>query len=128
MTQLPFGKSRGVFMRLAKAVGPVLSAIPMRPGDPFPIMEALAQVVERVSDAELERLTDDLCSDGACAYSHDGAKWPLMHKDNRETLFEGDLMLYFKWLAFATEVNFSAFFAGFAAPKGSAPSPEDSAG
>jgi hypothetical protein len=118
---LPFGKSRGVFLQLAKIVGPVLKAIPMKPGDPFPIMEALTEALDRVSEPELESLTHALAQD--CAYSIDGGKkWPMLSgKDGREAVFEGRLALYFKWLQASITFNFADFFDAFRVPAASAP-------
>ena len=116
---LPFGKARGVFLQLAKIVGPVLKSIPMKPGDPFPIMEALTEVLDRVSETELESLTAALATD--CAYSLDGKKWPMLSKDGRETLFDGRLALFFKWFAAIVQFNFADFFDAFRAPAASAP-------
>lgn len=121
---LGFAKGRRVFLRLAKAIGPVLEKIPMKAGAPFPIMEGLAKMMDSVTAEDLEWLDEQLASDGA--YSRESGKWPWMTtKEQREALFDGRFMTYGKWLAFAVEVNFADFFAAFGGQPDGAP--EDSA-
>ena len=121
---LGFAKGRQVFLRIAKAIGPVLKSIPMEKGAPFPIMEAIAECVGNVTDADLAWLDEMLATDAA--YSTEPGKWPFMSTALvREQLFDGRFMTYAKWLAFACEVNFADFFAAFgsvnaaSAPEGS---------
>lgn len=123
MTPLGFAKARRIFVRLTKIAGPAMAkAAPQGASD---LADAMAVLTEKVSDADLEDLAETF---GDCTrFSQDGDAWPFLNKANREALFSGGrLMLFFQWLAFALEVNYSDFFEWLKSAGGAAGQPSQS--
>jgi len=122
VTPLGFKQARVAFVRLTKALGPALAHVDTDAPD---MAAALSALVERVGDDDLEWFADVFGE--TTRFSTDGSKWPYLHADLRESLFSGGkLMLFFQWLAFALEVNFSDFLVFLTrASGGAAPSAED---
>lgn len=103
-TPLGFAASRKAFVRLTKIAGPALAS-----GGGANTAEVFAVLSERVSDEDLEWFAD--LFGATTRFSHDGDAWPFLKADNREVLFGGGrLGLFFQWLMFALEVNYSDFF------------------
>jgi len=107
VTPLGYSTGRKAFVRLSKAVGPALAEA--AGGGPDPDMAAaLGSLVQNVEDDDLEWFADVLGK--TTRFSSDGGdKWPFLTEANREVLFSGRIFLFFQWLAFALEVNFSDF-------------------
>ncbi len=106
---LGFKQSRKAFVRLAKAAGPALgkadSIASLKAGkDIGAVLEGL---VDSVSDNDLEWFASVFGK--TTRYSTDGEKWPFMTEANQETMFSGRLILFFRWLRFCLEVNYSDF-------------------
>ena len=122
VTQLGFAKSRQAFVRLAKAVGPALAKIAdsapsladMRKIAPGSLAEAVETLISNVGDSDLEWFADVFGS--VTRYSVDGERWPFLRAEDREELFSGRILLFFAWLAFALEVNYSDFLSVLAPP------------
>lgn len=125
VTQLGFAKSRAVFVRLAKCLGPAvahlaetksLTDLGSAMGD-IGFAAAVKQLIASVSDEDLEYFASELGGD--FARYEDGDKNPKLDKMGREACFEGRLDLFFMWLYFALEVNYLDFFRaiGEALPK-----------
>jgi len=110
VTPLGFKQGRKAFVRLSKALGPALGAAPsvdaLKAGRN--VSAILERLVAEVSDDDLEWFASTL-GDKNTRYSTDLEAWPFLNSANRETLFQGRLTLFFKWLIFALEVNFSDF-------------------
>ena len=70
------------------------------------VIDSLASKVE-VEDLDYFEGLFSKCTE----YSEDGGeKWPhLRHEENRDAVFGGRLPLYFQWMKFCLEVNFSDF-------------------
>lgn len=104
VTQEGFASGRAVFVRVARALGPALSALATNN------LEAAAKhAVENLNDADLEFLADRLGA--STQFSTDGGvRWPFLGKAEREELFAGNLYLFFQWLFFALRVNYADFF------------------
>lgn len=130
VTQLGFAKSRQVFVRLSKALGPALAAFldGKQSLASVDLRGALVDLLDRLSEADLVAVSDALMTDAKV--SRDGTKWPFL-KDQAEEIFAGRMLTYFQWLAFALEVNYSDFFGalrGLAGPAQGASTPESSEG
>ena len=116
VTPLGFKRGRQAFVRLGKAVGPALGAVDsveaLQAGDG--VSKALERLLLDVSDDDLEWFAETFGE--TTRFWRDVSKGqPYLKSDNREALFAGQLMLFFKWLMFACEVNFSDFL-GFVRP------------
>lgn len=115
VTPLGHKTARGAFVRLSRAVGPALAKaagsgdVTDLTGADVDVAAALAALVDQVSDGDLEWFSDVLGK--TTRFSQDGEKWPQLDSSNREVLFGGRLLLFFRWLVFALEVNYSDFFA-----------------
>jgi hypothetical protein len=113
VTPLGHKKARKAFMRLSKAIGPALAGaagsgdVSDLTGADVNIAAALGELVNHVSDEDLEWFSDVFGR--TTRFSTDGQKWPFLDAANREVLFSGRLLLFFHWLAFALEENFSDF-------------------
>jgi hypothetical protein len=114
VTPLGHKTARGAFVRLSKAVGPALARsagsgdVTDLTGSDVNVAAALGEVIGNVSDEDLDWFSDVLGK--TTRYSVDGEKWPFLDSSNRDVLFQGRLLLFFHWLAFALEVNYSDFF------------------
>lgn len=107
VTPLGYGKARKAFVRLTKAVGPALaSGAGVKPED-MDVQAILGALVDNVDDSDLEWFAEAFGT--ATKFSTDGDKFPFLRGPEREVLFTGRLLLFFQWLAFALEVNFSDF-------------------
>ena len=125
VTPLGFKRGRRAFVRLSKAIGPALGAADsvdaLRQGRG--VTEVLEKLLDSVSDEDLEWFADVLGK--GTRFSRDGDKWPFLNESNRDALFGGELVLFFRWLMFALEVNFSDFLELFKSGKtASDPSPQ----
>lgn len=122
VTPLGFKVGRKAFVRLSKALGPSLKELTaakdlLHAGT---IAGAFGKVIEHVSDEDLDWFAEIMGK--GTRFSRDGDKWPFLNEANREVLFAGNLTLFFQWLAFCLEVNFSDFLELFKdALKGGAP-------
>lgn len=105
VTPLGYKKARQVFVRLTKTIGPALAM--GAEGADVDMAAVLGVLTDRVSDADLEYFGEVFGS--TTKYSTDGERWPFLRAADQETLFAGQLMLFFRWLAFCLEVNFSDF-------------------
>ena len=106
VTPLGYAVGRKAFVRLTKAVGPALAEA-AQGSEEGSMSAALERLVSSVEDSDLEWFADVLGK--TTRFSTDGSKWPFLSEANRETLFSGRIFLFFQWLAFALEVNFSDF-------------------
>lgn len=106
VTQLGFKKSREVFARLTKMLGPALGLL--LNGGSEGAAGALEAVCAQVSEADLEYLCD-VFAECTMVKMPDGKRAKLS-ADAQELLFGGALVDCFKWLAFALEVNYGDFF------------------
>lgn len=115
MVPLGFKDGRALFVRLVKQAGPALLAL----ADKSPSLkslgskpvESLHQAIKELSDSDLE-WASDLLGKTTKIIRPDG-KTPYLHAPVREELFGGRLVLFFAWLWFGLEVNFSDFSAAF---------------
>lgn len=108
ITPLGFNEGRRGFVRLSKLLGPALGAAASAgTKDPEGLAGALERALGGLTDEDLEWFADVMGK--ATQFSDDGSRWPWLTKDNREALFSGRLMLFFRWLVFALEVNYSDF-------------------
>lgn len=106
VTPLGHKLARQGFVRLSKIIGPALAAAPT--GQDADMQAALGMLVDRADDSDLEWFGDAFGK--ASRFSTDGGtRWPFLGAPEREALFTGRLMLYFQWLIFALEVNYSDF-------------------
>jgi len=115
---LGFKAARSAFVRLTKALGPALARAANAAPDleslrtsaaQMDLVSAVSELADRVSDDELEWFADTFGK--TTRFSRTGEQWPYLTADNREALFSGgSLLLFFRWLAFALEVNFADFF------------------
>lgn len=107
VTPLGHKLARQGFVRLSKILGPALAAA-TADGQDADMAAALGMLVDRADDSDLEWFGDTFGK--ATRFSTDGgARWPFLGSPEREALFTGRLMLYFQWLIFALEVNYSDF-------------------
>jgi hypothetical protein len=130
VTQLGFAKSRAVFVRLAKCIGPSFAQLAGTPSlmdlgstvADAGFARAVETLLANVHDDDLEYFAAELGGDHA-RYSIDGGDHrPKLDRSGREACFEGRLDLFFSWLAFALEANYSDFFRAIAAAIPKAPS------
>ncbi len=126
VTQLGFKSGRAVFMRVSKLIGPSLAALAhgapsLKTVTSEALLTALSKALMTVNDDDLEYLASQF---GETTRFHKGdpSKSPFLKADNREELFSGNLVLFFQWLMFCLEVNFSDFLAAWAGLSASAPS------
>lgn len=113
VTPLGHAQGRRGFVRLAKVLGPALAAGAGARGKGTEDMSrALEGLAERLSDEDLEWFSEAF--GGATRFSTDDPKkWPYLTEANRESLFQGRIVLFFEWLLFALEVNYSDFLEWF---------------
>ncbi len=122
VTPLGFTAGRKLFVRLSKALGPALAHL--AGGAPslaaLDLPRAVASALESLTDADLD-WASEILGDCTRVWEDDASKKPFLDKSHRESLFSGRILLFFRWLAFALEVNYSDFFAVFAKPRVSDP-------
>lgn len=118
VTPLRLKKSREVFLRLTKRVAPGLGALldalasgggSLMDSDAGKIGGALEALVGPLSDEDLDWISDAFGE--TTTFSTDGEKTPYLTAANRESLFQGRLVLFFRWIAYCIEVNYADFFA-----------------
>lgn len=122
VAKLGFRQARALFLSVSKALGPSLGALADGSAADMPAVlgKALSAVLEGVDERTLEQWTDTLGS--VTQFSREGTKWPFLTAENREELFRGHVFsLYFPWLLFALESQFSDFSAALAALRGPGP-------
>lgn len=116
--QLRFKTARQVLLRLSKRVAPGLGAVleamasgsgEVMDADTGKIGEALENLLAPLSDEDLDYFAQAFGE--VTRFSSDGDKKPYLTPDNQEVLFRGRVLLYFRWLAFCVEANYSDFFA-----------------
>jgi hypothetical protein len=111
VTQLGFKKSREVFARLTKMIGPALAELLSSGDGQAKAGAALAALCAQVSEPDLEYLCDVFA---ACTLVKmpDG-KQKRLDADAQEIIFGGHIEDCFKWLAFCLEANYAGFFGEF---------------
>lgn len=109
VTPLGFKQGRKAFVRLSKAVGPALAAAEsvdhIKAGRGVTGM--LEKLLDNVTDDDLDWFAEVMGK--ATRFSRDGDRWPYLDGNNREALFGGNLVLFFKWIVFCLEVNYADF-------------------
>lgn len=117
--QLPFTKARATLVLLSKKVAPGLGALlesmprkgeSLLDKDAGQLGDALSKLLDPLSDADLEHLAE-VFGDATCFQRVGSTDRPVLNKANRQALFTGRLVLFFQWLAYCVEVNYSDFFA-----------------
>lgn len=119
VTPLGFKAQRRGFVRLSKAVGPSLAVMSsgtapapseaeQEPAQAVEMGPAIRELVDRISDEDLEWF-EQLFGPTTMFSVDDPEKTPILREPEREILFRGRLALYFQWLAFCLEVNYSDF-------------------
>ena len=113
VTPLGFKQGRKAFVRLSKALSPSLGELTAAKDlfDAGTIAGALEKLLDHISDEDLDWFAEVMGK--GTRFSRDGDKWPFLNEANREALFAGNLMLFFQWLVFCFEVNFSDFLGLF---------------
>lgn len=111
VTQLGFKKSRQVFARLTKMVGPAVSELLSGGESQAKAGAALSALCSQVSEPDLEYLCDTF-ADCTLVKMPDGSKKRL-DSDAQELIFGGHIEDCFKWLAFCLEANYAGFFGEF---------------
>jgi len=112
-TQLPALRSFRLLARLGKLMGPALGSLKgiKLKSDVASLVPALMRLSETLDPDEIESLASQVL-EGTLVVSH-GRAVPLQSVDQINGVCAGDLMLLFKLMAFAVEVNFRDFFRGF---------------
>lgn len=113
VTPLGFVAGRRLFVRLTKALGPGLVALAGGAASlaSLDLVTVSRDLIASLDDAELEYMAETL-GEVTRFWPADSPKAkPYLDKGNREVLFSGSILLFFRWLAFACEVQFSDFFA-----------------
>lgn len=113
--QLPFSPSRRVLVRFSKAVAPglakILGSAPSlaQLKETTSLTEGIQELVDRVSDEDLEFFAEQFGK--TTEFSQTGDKWPRLTAENRETVFAGNMLMFFQWLSACFEVNYADFLA-----------------
>ena len=127
VTQLPYTSARKTLVRLTKLLGPALvsaaslgqaalsAGLGMGP--------ALGDFFDRLTDEELEHFAKTF-GQHSQIMTPDGT-WVYLDAKNRSIYFAGRLMLFFRWLEYAIEVNYDDFLAVLKGPKGDDQGQED---
>lgn len=126
ITQLGFRKSRQVFVRLAKALGPSLALVAdnAKSIKDLPLAGMLRAAIENIDDHDLEWLADVFGETSQIEAG--GGKWPFLTEGLREEVFGyGALGLFFQWIWACLEVNYADFLGPLLAPKGGAPGDQE---
>ena len=111
VTPLGFSEGSKLFTLLAKKLGPALGHL-AAPGKNPDLAAALTSALKDIDHKDLMETADTLGK--TTRFLRDGgSEMPYLNKDNREVLFAGRLVLFFKWIEFALEVNFADFFDAF---------------
>jgi hypothetical protein len=116
VTQLGFATSRKLLVRITKSLGPAL-ALFMGAGKIS--AKDFGEALEGVDDAELEHLSAVL--EDVIQFGNGAGKWPQLDKANREIVFSGRILTFFKVLGFALEVQYADFFDALKARSASVP-------
>jgi hypothetical protein len=136
VTQLTALKSRELFSRLVRLLGPGVAAM-VSAGQGISrsqISQMLGEISQRVTDDELDHFCRVLGSSSQIVAAGNAV---TLDKEVIDVHFAGQLFNLFKWLAFALEVNYSDFLSVFArmqaavsaaAAKSPSPSPPASIG
>lgn len=132
--QIPLKESRAALVVLTRTFGGVLSGLlkaataeKIADLDTAALAGAVSSFVDHLSDADLEFLTKTFCTGeaahAAVVMKADGSPcWvPLSNEGVRGEVFGGRLLLFFQWLWFAIEVNYSDFLAGIRTASGKLP-------
>lgn len=117
-SQMPFREQRKMFVFLSRKVSPALqelfqglgSVADVKEGlNPAAMAKALRQLVEQVSDEDLQTIANSL---GLSCEVRDpeAGDWVMMTTVVQDRIFRGKLSTFFAWVVFCVEVNFSDFF------------------
>lgn len=118
VTPMSLTAARRGLVKLAKVVGPSLAqAMNEAPSlDALKadmaganLVDAVSSFMDKISDQDLEWFEDQIGKHSAASMDG-GDTWPALVKANRDQIFQGRLLLYFRWLAFGLEANYSDFF------------------
>ncbi len=117
VTQLGFKRGNATWIRLLKVLGPVLGKL--LEGGGFKgigvegLSGGLSALAENLTQEDLEYFCEVFGESTIVHVSAD--KDPVLLPKYQETHFAGQYGEMLKWLAFCVEVNYSDFFAAFAA-------------
>lgn len=120
--QLGFSRSRALFVRLAKVLGPTFAVVASgaKSLSDLDLAAVVKAAIEALDEAELAHLDREL--EDVVQWSRDGHKWPYLDAHNRETLFSDlGVVAYFRFVAWAIEAQYADFFGVLRARAGSAP-------
>lgn len=122
-TQLPALRSFKLLARLSKLVGPALGSLKdiKLKADVAALVPALMRLSETLDPDEIEGLAVQVL-EGTIVVTG-GRAVPLQSIDAINGACAGDLMLLFRLMAFAVEVNFRDFFRGFSQTLGAKSAP-----
>ncbi len=109
VTQLGFASGRKLLVRLAKTMGPSLATLAggAKSLKDVDLVSLVRTAVEGLEDSDLESYAEILGE--VTQWSTGGGKWPALSYANREELFSGRILLFFRWLMFALEVQYADF-------------------
>ncbi len=110
VTQLGFRKSREVFARLTKIIGPALGSLLAGGDNQAKAGAALEALCAQVSESDLEYLCDTF---GEWTTVKAGDKKMKLTAEAMELVFAGHIEDCFRWLAFCLEANYAGFFGEF---------------
>ena len=105
VTQLGFEDSIDLLTLLTKTLAPSLGALANGvDGKEVSIQSALTELSQRLSAKDLKQVIYTLAK--TTRIEREPGKWPVLEP---EVDLAGDMLLTFKWLGFALEVNYGSF-------------------
>lgn len=105
VTQLGFEDSIDLLTLLTKTLAPSLGALASGENQKdVSIQSALTELSQRLSAKDLKQVIYTLAK--TTRIEREPGKWPVLEP---EVDLAGDMMLTFKWLSFALEVNYASF-------------------
>lgn len=105
VTQLGFEDSIDLLTLLTKTLAPSLGALASgKSSHEFSLQGALTELSQRLSAKDLKQVIYTLAK--TTRLEREPGKWPLLEP---EVDLAGDMLLTFKWLGFALEVNYGSF-------------------
>ncbi len=109
--KLSFGKGQPLLVKLLAAAGPVLAKAT---GDRT---QAMALLGSSLSNELIDECANTLGA--VSSVKIDSVEFPSLEKSGiRDSVFDGDYLSFFEWLAFALEVQYRDFFLGLLARAG----------
>lgn len=117
-SQMPFRTQRKMFVFLSRKVSPALQELfqgldgveDVREGlNPAAMAKALRELVEHISDEDLQTISNDLGLDCQVRDPETG-DWVTMTTGVQDKIFRGKLSTFFAWVVYGVEVNFADFF------------------